>query len=134
MFVAYNAAPVGAGAPVRTVPAEGTSALTSVSFDATITAGTFEFNVGWAGLPVPDEIHIFASPPVSAGRKFNANYRYLTASTGAATNADYAEEYQARFGTPLVGQRIFIRAVAYKHGGSLPTAERRYDGLVTAGT
>jgi hypothetical protein len=62
-------------------------------------------------------IAIFASPPKSAGVSFNADYR-LIVYIGAQAAGDYgfAAEYQAKFGAPLEGQKIFVRCFQIKDG------------------
>lgn len=54
---------------------------------------------------------IEASPPVSAGRSWNGRYRFMQATTPTAmgTGVNIATAFNAAFGVPPVGSRVFIR-------------------------
>ena len=102
---------VVADAPADTTPA----AITAVVLTLTAIA----FSVAYTPTPMPAATYlaIYASPQRSAGRSFEADYRFMkiTAAAGASPIAILAE-YTARFGVPVVGNRIFISCVALSLG------------------
>lgn len=57
---------------------------------------------------------VFATPGVSPGKSFLKNdYRLISTFTGgAASPADIAAAYQARFGEPTVGTKVGVRLVS----------------------
>jgi len=71
-------------------------------------------------IPADIAIAIYASPPMSAGRNFNADYRYiktLPPATVAGDN-DIATALEAKFGTLAAGQKFFVQARTVVDGQS----------------
>jgi hypothetical protein len=59
----------------------------------------------------------FVSMQRSAGRSFEGDLRLLAVSAAAAASpADVFSAYQSRFGTPIVGRRVFVRVRRYYLG------------------
>src|SRR3546814_13158852 len=53
----------------------------------------------------------------SAGRQFESDYRLIAVSAAAAASpANIFAAYQARAGTPVVGNRVFLQLQRYKLG------------------
>lgn len=69
-------------------------------------------------------LFIFCSPQLSLGRSFAGDYRLIQVSaTAAASPVDIEASYNARFGTPVAGNRIFYSVQLYRNGFlSAPTA------------
>jgi hypothetical protein len=60
---------------------------------------------------------IFASPQLSAGVTFNANFRWLqTSQTFTAGQMSIQTSYAARYGALIVGKQIFVKVVQSQAG------------------
>lgn len=85
----------------------------------TVTLTSAAFSIAWTPTPMGagERIMIFASGMVSAGRAFNADYKFIAASAAAgASPLVILSAYQARIGTPVTGARIFVSAQRYSGG------------------
>jgi hypothetical protein len=86
---------------------------------ATITLTAASFSVAYTATPLAAGVRlfIFVSPQQSAGRKFNGDYRLLTVTAAAAASpANILAAYTAKFGVPVVGNRIFLSLQTYQGG------------------
>lgn len=93
-------------APVLVTP----SALTSATI--TTTGGTLSIAYTATPLPAGAKLHVFAGPGRSAGRGFEGDYRLVFTSAAAAVSpANVLAGYTAKFGVPVVGQKIFFSLV-----------------------
>lgn len=86
---------------------------------ATITLTAAAFSIAFTVTPLPAGARLFAyaSPQRSSGRAFEADYRLI--AVGAAATASplvIFTAYQARLGTPVVGNRIFTSLTVYQTG------------------
>jgi hypothetical protein len=100
-----------ADAPALTTPAD--------LLTATITLTAAAFSVAYTATPLAAGVRlfIFASPQRSGGRKFNGDYRLITVTAAAAASpANILTAYTAKFGVPVVGNRIFINLETYQLG------------------
>lgn len=98
-------------APAIVTPADLTS--------ATITLTAAAFSVAYTATPLAAGVRLFiwVSPQQSAGRKFNGDYRLLTVTAAAAASpANILAAYTAKFGVPVVGNRIFLSLETYQGG------------------
>ena len=69
------------------------------------------FSVAWTVTPAPAGVKVIlrASPQRSPGRNFEADFRVITVTAAAAASpTDLFALYSARFGTPVVGNKIFV--------------------------
>lgn len=86
---------------------------------ATITLTAAAFSVAYTATPLAaaNRLFIRASPQRSAGVKFNADYRLIavTAAAAASPSNIYAA-YIAKFGVPIVGNRVFLSLQTYTLG------------------
>lgn len=116
-FVAVNNNNLAAGnASVSAAPAIVTPAalLTAV---VTLTAAAFSVAYTTTPLPAGARCFFYVSLQRSAGRNFEGDYRLLQVSAAAAASpVDAYTAYVARFGLPIVGNRIFIRLRCYTGG------------------
>lgn len=116
-YVGVNNNNVAAGnAVVSDAPAVVTPAALTIG---TITLTAAAFTVAYTTTPLPAGARCFAyvSPQVSAGRAFNGDWRLLQVSAAAAASpVNLFAAYQARLGTPVVGNRVFIRLECYQTG------------------
>ena len=119
-FMAYcsvNNNNLAAGnAVVATAPALLTPAALD-SMTITTTAGTLSV----AFTPTPPgagvRVFIYCSPQRSAGRTFEGDLRLTFVSAAAAASpCNILASYSARFGTPVVGNRIFVTSHQYAVG------------------
>lgn len=81
---------------------------------ATITLTAASFSIAYTATPLGTGAHLlaFASPQRSAGRSFEGDFRLI--KVGGAAGASplvILTEYTAKFGVPVVGNRIFLSLV-----------------------
>ena len=83
----------------------------------TLTAAAFSVAYTATPLPASTRLFIFVSPQMSAGRIFNGDYRLIAVTAAAAASpANILAAYTARFGVPVVGNRIFVSCQTYLGG------------------
>ncbi len=85
----------------------------------TVTSTAIALSVAYTATPLAAGVRlfVFVSPQQSAGRKFNGDYRLLSVTAAAAASpANILAAYTARFGVPVVGNRIFYSLQTYKGG------------------
>jgi hypothetical protein len=78
---------------------------------ATITCTAAALSVAYTATPIAAATYLvaFVSPQRSAGRNFEGDCRFLKLSTAAqASPFVLTAEYTAKFGMPIIGQRIFF--------------------------
>lgn len=86
---------------------------------ATITLTAASFSVAYTPTPLGagQRLFTFTSPQRSAGRSYESDYRLLAVSAAAAASpANVLAAYTARFGVPVVGNRIFLCLQVYDGG------------------
>jgi len=86
---------------------------------ATVTLTAASFSIAYTATPLAAGVRLFVwtSPQRSAGRKFNGDYRLLAVTAAAAASpANTLAAYTARFGVPIVGNRIFMSLQTYEGG------------------
>jgi len=86
---------------------------------ATITLTAAAFSIAFTPTPTAAATYLvcFASPQRSAGRAYEGDFRFIKLSTVAqATPFVVLTEYTAKYGVPVVGNRIFISIVALTLG------------------
>lgn len=83
----------------------------------TLTAAAFTVAYTPTPLGTGERVFVYCSPQRSAGRSFEADYRLIHVSAAAAASpANVFSAYQARLGTPVTGQKVFIAVHTYKSG------------------
>lgn len=85
----------------------------------TITLTAASFSIAYTPTPLVTgaKLFVFVSPQRSAGRSFEGDYRLLGVSAAAAASPFNAlTPYTARFGVPVVGNRIFVSLVVADGG------------------
>ncbi len=86
---------------------------------ATITLTAAAFSIAYTPTPLGtgERLFTYVSPQRSAGRAFEGDLRLLAVSAAAAASpANVFAAYQARFGTPVVGNRVFVTLQRYLAG------------------
>lgn len=86
---------------------------------ATLTLTAAAFSVAYTATPLGagQRLFIRCSPQRSAGVAFNADYRLITVTAAAAASpANILAAYTAKFGVPVVGNRIFVSLQVYEAG------------------
>jgi hypothetical protein len=102
---------VVADAPALTTP----STITGLVI--TLTAASFSIAYTPTPMPAATYLAIYCSPQRSAGRSFEADFRLIKVSAAAgASPLVVLSEYTAKFGVPIVGNRIFISAISVNLG------------------
>jgi len=93
----------------------------------TLTAASFSVAYTVTPLGAGARLFSFVSPQRSAGRNFEGDYRLLAVSAAAAASpAVLLTAYTAKFGVPIVGNRIFMSFTTYQGGfqsGPLVTSQ-----------
>jgi hypothetical protein len=98
-------------APIYTEPA----ALFSIT--PTLTSGSFSLAFTATPLPAATRLFWYAGPQRTAGRSFENDVRLINVTAAsAASPTNILAPYQARFGTPVTGNRIFIAGAVYSNG------------------
>ncbi|MGC2779042.1 MAG: hypothetical protein WA418_25760, partial [Bradyrhizobium sp.] len=85
----------------------------------TITLTAAALSIAYTATPLAagNRLFIFVSPQQSAGRKFNGDYRLLSVTAAAAASpSNSLAAYTAKFGVPIVGNRIFFSLQTYQGG------------------
>lgn len=116
-YCAVNNNNLAAGnAAVSAAPALVTpSAIVTATL--TVTAATASLAYTATPLPAGAKLLVFASPQRSAGRMFEGDTRLVHVSAAAAASpANIFSAYSAKFGTPVVGNKVFVTAVVYTGG------------------
>jgi hypothetical protein len=86
---------------------------------ATITLTAAALSVAFTATPIAAATYLvlFASPQRSAGRNFEGDFRFIKLSTAAQASPLVAlTEYTAKFGVPVVGNRVFFSFVTIALG------------------
>lgn len=98
----------GAGTILSDAPAK-VSPVALLTAVVTTTGGTLSLAYTATPLATGVKLHIFASPQRSQGRMFEGDFRLIHVSAAAATSpANILSAYVSRFGTPVVGNKIFF--------------------------
>ena len=126
-YVSVNNNNVAAGnatvadAPALTTPS---ALLTAV---ITLTAASMSIAYTVTPLTAGSRLFSYVSPQRSAGRNFEGDFRLLAVSAAAAASpAVLLTAYTAKFGVPVVGNRIFFSFRVYNGGflsGPLTTSQ-----------
>lgn len=116
-FVSVNNNKVAAGDAVVSDAPERITPSTPTVLTLDVAADTFDVTLAPDPLPANTRAFIFASPQRSAGRQFEGDLRLIEATAAAADSPiDILTPYTARFGVPVVGNRIFVSVHAYRGG------------------
>ena len=87
------------------------------SVTVTLTAASFSVAYTPTPLAAGQRVFVYASPQRSAGRSFESDYRLIHVSAAAAASpANVLAAYTARFGVPVVGNRVFLAVHVYEGG------------------
>lgn len=81
---------------------------------ATITLTAAAFSIAYTATPLDTGVKllVFASPQRSAGRAFEGDLRLIKVSSAAqASPVTCLTEYTAKFGVPVLGNRIFLSLI-----------------------
>lgn len=117
MFVAINTNLTNAGIATVIVPPSSNAvfgpAPVTFTFSHT-TGGSIGFTAGGA----TDKLLVAFSKPMSAGRSFNRVFgQYASAVANTTPYTITAANYAAKYGTPAVGQKIFVRVTPVSVNG-----------------
>lgn len=85
----------------------------------TPTATTSTFSVAYTVTPLGagERIFVSCSPQRTAGRTFEGDFRLMAVSAAAGVSpVNIFSAYQARFGSPITGNRIFVSVQRYLSG------------------
>lgn len=91
----------------------------STILTATITLTAASFSVAYTPTPMPanTRLAIYASPQRSAGRNFEGDFRFVAVTAAAAASPhNLLAAYTAKFGVPVVGNKVFLSLVSIEGG------------------
>lgn len=94
-------------------------AIPDAMLTCTPTIGVASVSIAYTPTPVAAGERVFISmgPQRSAGRSYEGDLRLISVTAAAAASpASILTSYQARFGVPVVGQRIFVGIQRYAGG------------------
>ena len=86
---------------------------------ATITLTAASFSVAFTPTPLGtgEKIMIYCSPQRAAGRNYESDYRLIFVGAAASTSpSNILTAYTARFGVPVVGNKVFLSIHVFKGG------------------
>lgn len=86
---------------------------------AAVTLTDAAFSIAYTPTPLPtgQRMFVFASPQRSAGRSFEGDYRLVHVTAAAAASpANVFSAYEARLGTPVTDNRVFLQLQRYDGG------------------
>lgn len=90
---------------------------TLLTMTITLTAASFSIAFTPTPMPAATRVFTFVSAQTSAGRSFESDYRLLQVSAAAvASPINALAAYTARFGVPVVGNKVFVSLVSYSGG------------------
>lgn len=119
-FLAYCSVNINNVAAGNATVADAPALVTpSTILTAVITLTAAALSVAYTVTPLPAGARLFSfvSPQRSAGRAFESDYRLLAVSAAAAASpANLYAAYVAKFGLPIVGNRIFFSFTTYLTG------------------
>lgn len=98
-------------APALTTP--------STILTAVVTLSAIAFSIAYTPTPMPaaTRLVVYASPQRSAGRNYESDLRFIqVTAAAAATPVNILAAYTAKFGVPVVGNRVFLALVSYSAG------------------
>lgn len=108
-YIAVNNNLLDAGEAVVSAAPALNSPVGLLTATVTSTGGTLSLAYTATPLSASNKLFVFASPQRSAGRKFEGDYRLIFVSAAAAASpANILAAYTARFGAPVVGNKIFF--------------------------
>jgi len=94
--------------PVSDAPALSTP-VSLLTVSITLTAASLSIAYTATPLVAATYLHVYASPQRSAGRAYESDYRLIKVSAAAQASPLVAlTEYTAKFGVPVVGNKIFF--------------------------
>lgn len=83
----------------------------------TLTAASFSLAYTPTPLATGERLFVYASPQRNAGRQFEGDLRLIHVSAAAAASpANILSAYTARFGVPVVGNKVFLAVHNYLGG------------------
>jgi hypothetical protein len=119
-FMAYCSVNNNNVAAGNAVVSDAPSLVTpSALLTATITLTAAALSVAYTPTPLPAgcRLFTFVSPQRSAGRSFEGDFRLLAVSAAAAASpANLYAAYVAKFGVPIVGNKVFFSFKCYQSG------------------
>jgi hypothetical protein len=90
---------------------------TVLTVTVTTTGGVLSVAFTPTPMPASTRIAIYASPQTSAGKSFESDLRFISVSAAAAASpVNLLAAYTAKFGVPVVGNRIFFSLVSINGG------------------
>jgi len=116
LFVRLNSNITEAGGSAITIPPLPGTVVGPLTITLTAAAGTPAISLAWTGGAIPADTAwvVRMTPQVSPGKNFvKSLYRNLVVLPAAdATPTSVLTEYNARFGTLVAGQKIFVEVIA----------------------
>lgn len=116
-YVSINNNRVAAGDAIVSDPPLLTDPVALVSITPTATIATLSVAYTVTPLGAGVRAFVYCSPPRSAGKIFESDLRLIQVTAAAAASpVNVFTAYAARFGAPVVGQKIFVSVATYQTG------------------
>lgn len=116
-YIAINNNNLDAGSAVVSAAPALISPVGLLTATVTTTGGTLSLAYTATPLSAGHKLFVYASPQRSPGRNFEGDYRLIFQSAAAAASpANILAAYTARFGAPVVGNKIFFSLQVYDGG------------------
>lgn len=130
-YVSVNNNNLAAGNAVVATPPALVTPTAIETATVTLTAATFSIAYTPTPLAAAQRLFTYASGQRSAGRLFEGDLRLVAVSAAAgASPANVFTAWQTRYGTPIVGQRVFI--AVHKYDSGFLSGPLRTSAVVTA--
>lgn len=118
MYVSIATQLQNVGGTLPTVPPTTTAQDAIVPVTASInTTGTPAYLVNWTPGDPANFVLVAASKPMPAGRSFNKTFCQLIVMGADAGSIDVKTQYNAQFGVPPIGSRVFVKVTPVNADG-----------------
>lgn len=129
-FVGVNSALLNSGQATVDTPSSAAPPDAPTRGTTTITAAGLSIVFGANPVPADMALVIESSPPMSAGRKFNGDFRVVKVRAAAAASTLLKADMEAKYGTLAADQKFFVRARYVAEDGTVSAFET-YDFVLT---
>jgi hypothetical protein len=108
-FISVNTALLAAGLAVVLVPDLNAPPAALVQGATVLTVAGFSIAFGTNPVPANQAYVFETSPPLSAGRSFNSDFRFVKVRAAAAANTLLKADMEVKWGPLVAGQKFFVR-------------------------
>lgn len=134
LFTMLNANLASVGQAAITAPPLPNSVASPAISGVTIAIGAGTYEIAYTPSGVLFTAQLWATPPVSAGVSYVKNqYRQIDAiAGGGASPLDFQAAYEAKFGVPPVGTKVFVKMVLVSNASGIKSQASTGFAIVAA--